>query len=78
MSYAPQVPLHSAYLSGVERHEDQAVCLQLGLECGLDISAMIVSAVSIVRSGEAVDNVSSQNISILITNLVLTKYLGSG
>ena len=34
------------------------MCLQLGLECGLDINAMIVSAVSIVRKGDdTVDNV---------------------
>ena len=32
-----QLPLHSAYLSNVQDPEEQALCLQLGLECGLDI-----------------------------------------
>ncbi len=32
-----QLPLHSAYLSSVQDPEEQALCLQLGLECGLDI-----------------------------------------
>jgi len=57
-----QLPLHSAYLSSVQNQEDQALCLQLGLECGLDINAMIVSAVSIVRKGDdTVDNEAMVN-----------------
>jgi len=51
-----QAPLHSAYLSGVDQEADQALCLQLGLECGLDIGAMIVSAVTTLRSSQSVDN----------------------
>jgi len=87
-----QLPLHSAYLSNVQDPEEQALCLQLGLECGLDIQAMIVSAVSIVRSGEeSVDNEamvaslgwlthhSSQVRDLLYqTNAVMRRLLGLG
>jgi len=45
-----QVPLYSQYLAGVTDSEDQALCLYLGSEVGLDMKSLVVAAVTSIRA----------------------------
>jgi len=51
-----QLPLYSNYLAGVQKVEDQELCLYLGREVGLDIKSIIVAAVATVRATQSPDN----------------------
>ena len=42
---------------GVHEIEDQALCLYLGREVGINMDAIVVAAVVDVRTSHAVDNV---------------------
>jgi len=44
-----QLPLYSAFLTGISDREDQRLCLYLGREAGLDMDKMVVAAVVLAR-----------------------------
>jgi len=46
-----QLPLFSAFLTGISDKEDQRLCLYLGREAGLDMDQVVVAAVSRARIG---------------------------
>ena len=53
--YVSSCTLH--YIVGVQKVEDQELCLYLGREVGLDIKSIIVAAVATVRATQSPDNV---------------------
>ena len=47
-----QLPLFSAFLTGITDREDQRLCLYLGREAGLDMDKVVVASVSKARLGD--------------------------
>jgi len=54
-----QLPLFSAFLTGITDREDQRLCLYLGREAGLDMDRVVVASVTKARHGDKQQMVDS-------------------
>jgi len=54
-----QLPLYSAFLTGITDREDQRLCLYLGREAGLDMDQVVVAGVVLARNGDKQQMVES-------------------